>query len=236
MKNGFLRRLAALLAAAALSVPASADGAPRYVALTFDDGPSGALTASLLDGLASRGVRATFFLCGYRVAQYPALVERMAAEGHELGVHGCTHRYMQRMTRAEVRAELEDTAFAIAEIAGAAPRLFRPPGGLTGPALLDEAGREGFPVVLWSVDPEDWRRHDAGAVSSLVCRRVRDGDVVLMHDMSRSSVQAALRAIDALRARGWVFVTVSELAARRGTALVPAEIYRSFPPPGSGRK
>jgi peptidoglycan/xylan/chitin deacetylase (PgdA/CDA1 family) len=235
MKKRTLRRLAALLAALALAGPVSASDAPKYAALTFDDGPSGGVTAALLDGLKARGVRATFFLCGYRVAQYPALAARMAAEGHELGVHGGTHRYMQKMTVPEVRAELEGTAFSLAEITGTAPRLFRPPGGLTGPALFSEARREGYPIVLWAVDPEDWRCHSAAAVSSRICRRAKDGDVILMHDMSRSSVRAALRVIDTLRARGWTFVTVPELAELRGTALTPGTVYSSFPPPSAGK-
>jgi len=208
---------------------AASSAPPRYLALTFDDGPSGAITERLLDGLRERGVPVTFFLCGYRVTQYPSLVARIAADGHELGVHGLSHQYMQKMSEDQTKCELEGTAFAIAEIVGETPCLFRPPGGLTGPRMLAEARREGFSLILWSIDPEDWKNHDAAKVTRMICRSAKDGGVILMHDMSSTSVAAALRAIDTLTAQGWRFVTVSEMAALRRTTLRPGEIYKSFP-------
>lgn len=233
------RRAAALLIAIciALSPPAGAQeeqgggGAspPKYVALTFDDGPSGEITQQLLDGLAERYVSVTFFLCGYRIEQYPELVKRMSEDGHELGIHGYCHKCMQKMTQDEAHNELEETSFLISEITGTAPRLFRPPGGLIGDALLSEAKREDLPIILWSVDPEDWRCHEAARVTNYICRHVKDGDIILMHDMCKSSVTAALRVVDTLQEQGWQFITVSELAAIRETALQPAECYRSFP-------
>ena len=97
-----MKRLLCLLAALAVLLPRGHAAEPRCVALTFDDGPSGALTERLLDGLAARGVHATFFLCGYRIDLYPELAARIAAEGHETGTHGDTHSYFTSMSRAEV--------------------------------------------------------------------------------------------------------------------------------------
>ena len=102
-----MKRLLCLLAALAVLLPRGHAAEPRCVALTFADGPSGALTERLLDGLAARGVHATFFLCGYRIDLYPELAARIAAEGHETGTHGDTHSYFTFMSRAEVCREME---------------------------------------------------------------------------------------------------------------------------------
>ena len=103
-----MKRLLCLLAALAVLLPRGHAAEPRCVALTFDDGPSGALTERLLGGLAARGVHATFFLCGYRIDLYPELAARIAAEGHETGTHGDTHSYFTSMSRAEVCRDLSE--------------------------------------------------------------------------------------------------------------------------------
>ncbi len=228
---------ALLLVAALLCVAAAAEGrvaggersANKYVALTFDDGPTGALTAQLLDGLRERYVSATFFLCGYRAEEYPALVRRMAEEGHELAIHGWRHAYLHTMAQAEIREELKGTGELIAGLTGVRPKLFRPPGGLCSETVMEEAAQEGLAAILWSVDPEDWSTHDAGAVVRRVQKKARDGDILLMHDLSPSSVTAALRLIDQMTAQGYQFCTVSELAAIRGKRLEAGEKYYKFP-------
>ena len=228
---------ALLLVAALLCVAAGAEGrvaggersANKYVALTFDDGPTGALTAQLLDGLRERYVSATFFLCGYRAEEYPALVRRMAEEGHELAIHGWRHAYLHTMAQAEIREELKGTGELIAGLTGVRPKLFRPPGGLCSETVMEEAAQEGLSAILWSVDPEDWSTHDAGAVVRRVQKKARDGDILLMHDLSPSSVTAALRLIDKMTAQGYQFCTVSELAAIRGKRLEAGEKYYKFP-------
>lgn len=227
------RRLAALiLCAALLGGPARAgEGVPAgYVALTFDDGPTCALTEQLLDGLHARYVPATFFLCGYRVDQCPDTVRRMAAEGHELAIHGLTHTFLHHQSAAFIRAELEGTAARIEDLTGKRPRLFRPPGGLTGEALLSESKRLGLPLILWSVDPQDWATDDTAAVVRRILKSVHDGDIILLHDLGPSSIAAALQVIDQLQEQGYEFCTVSELAALRGVDLEPAASYRCFPP------
>lgn len=228
---------ALLLVAALLCVVAGAEGrvaggersANKYVALTFDDGPTGALTAQLLDGLRERYVSATFFLCGYRAEEYPALVRRMAEEGHELAIHGWRHAYLHTMAQAEIREELKGTGELIAGLTGVRPKLFRPPGGLCSETVMEEAAQEGLSAILWSVDPEDWSTHDAGAVVRRVQKKARDGDILLMHDLSPSSVTAALRLIDQMTAQGYQFCTVSELAAIRGKRLEAGEKYYKLP-------
>lgn len=203
--------------------------ATKYVALTFDDGPTGALTAELLDGLKERYVSATFFLCGYRAVEYPELVERIVEEGHEAAIHGWRHVYLHTLPQEEIRDELKGTSDLIEELTGVRPELFRPPGGLCSDVLMEEAAREGLAAILWSVDPEDWNTRDAGTVVRRVLKKTGDGDILLMHDLSRSSVTAALRLIDQMSAQGYQFCTVSELAEVRGKTLEAGEKYYKFP-------
>lgn len=204
-------------------------GQTKFVALTFDDGPTGKLTERLLDGLKERYVSVTFFLCGYRIEQFPDVVCDMAADGHELGIHGQTHAYLHKMSQQEVQKELEQTSRDIEQLTGQKPHLFRPPGGLTSDALLREARLEELPIILWTIDPEDWKCHDVNCVVKRITGKVKDGDIILMHDLSQASVTAAFRVIDELERRGFEFCTVSELAQIRGVALTPAESYLHFP-------
>lgn len=206
----------------------AAERTDRCVALTFDDGPSGALTDKLLDGLAAQDVKATFFVCGYRMAQYPDTLRRIAAEGHELGLHSCCHDYMQNMTAAEALDDLSRCQQTLFSLCGVSARLFRPPGGLYSDALLQTAGAMELSVILWSVDPEDWDAAKASAVLPTIRREVFPGSIILMHDLHPSSVDAALTAIDELRAQGYRFCTISELAGQTQTALLPGRVYSSF--------
>ena len=198
----------------------------KYVALTFDDGPSGRFTQRLLEGLAQRDVQATFFLCGYRLADYGNLARRIYESGHEIGIHGYSHKDMSKMTQGQIEQELRGTMKLLPE--GCRPVFMRPPGGAVGPAVLRAAKNVHLAVLNWSVDPQDWRNLDAATVEASVVEAVRDGDVILLHDMYDGSVDGALAIIDNLRARGFQFVTVSRLAALRGTIPQPGCVYRHF--------
>jgi peptidoglycan/xylan/chitin deacetylase (PgdA/CDA1 family) len=227
--------LCLMVAAGLLCVPVLAESPEErdqppvgYVALTFDDGPSGALTEELLDGLQARSARATFFLCGYRMDQYPSALGRYIAEGHEVGVHSTVHTDLTQLTPAQVHQDMADTAQKIQDALGVRPTLMRPPGGAYDDTVLQEAQSEGLSVVLWSVDPRDWACHDAGTVMRTMARQAGNGDVILMHDMSESSVRAALRLVDTLQAQGYSFVTVSELARLTGTELQAGQAYERF--------
>lgn len=217
-----------VLAAAAPRVRAS-DG-PRFLALTFDDGPSGALTERLLDGLAARDVKATFFVCGYRVAQFPDDLCRMAEEGHEIGLHTCCHTMMDGMPKDAVLDDLSECRSQVAEVCGVSPRLFRPPGGAYCDETLAAAEALGLSVILWSVDPRDWDMKAYENVLPTILRDAAPGRIVLMHDLSEHSVDCALAAIDRLQAEGYEFCTVSQLAAVYDTPLLPGQTYRFFGP------
>ncbi len=223
-----MRRFLAVLLFISLAVlPVRAAEEKKYVALTFDDGPSGKYTRALLDGLYDRGVHATFLLCGYRMKEYPALTVQLVEEGHEIGIHGYSHKNMKPMTRREIAREIMDTEALLPE--GCQVRFFRPPGGGYSDGIRQVARARNLAVLEWSVDPRDWATTDASAVQAVVIEHVRDGDVVLLHDMSDSSVDAALKIVDQLQARGFSFVTVSQLAKLRDVEIRPGKLYKSFP-------
>ena len=200
----------------------------KYVALTFDDGPSGRFTRRLLDGLAERDAKATFFLCGYRIAQYPKETQRIFDEGHEIALHGYSHDCMTPMSRRQIAKELSDTKALLPE--GCKALWLRPPGGCCSDGVRQVAEVTNLSILDWSVDPRDWATRDTAAVGRFVVERIQDGYVVLLHDMSDSSVDAALAIIDELQSQGFRFVTVSELVKIRDITVKPGKTYRKFPP------
>ncbi len=220
-----MRKLFALLALCVLLDVGSATPPKKVVALTFDDGPTGKYTSRLLDVLEEKNVRATFFLCSYRIAQYPELVSRIARQGNEIGLHGNNHEYFSDLPSQMLQNDLTQESLQIAEIAGSTVRCVRPPGGLL---PENREGLEDYAVILWSVDPEDWATDDKDLIVRRVMQDVTPGDIILMHDASTSSVEAAAELIDRLRAEGYTFLTVSELAAANGTVPECGRIYHRF--------
>ena len=219
------RFFAGFLCILMLVSPVRADAGRRYIALTFDDGPSGRFTRRLLDGLEARDVKATFLLCGYRVEAYPREAERIAAEGHEIGLHGYSHDPMNTMTKSQVTTEIRKTAALLPQNVA----FLRPPGGQYNEATLAAAKQAGLAILSWSLDPKDWACDDADTITARGVEKAKDGDVILLHDMSDSSVTAALRIVDQLEAKGFRFVTVSELAQIKGIKLEPVKVYNQFP-------
>ncbi len=182
------------------------------VAMTFDDGPHHSLTPQLLDILAYRGIRATFYVIGSRVARQPELTRRIAADGHEIGNHTWSHPSLSALSDAAVLSELDRTTQAIVDAVGRAPVTMRPPyGNLHGRQRLMVHRERSFPTVLWSVDPEDWRRPGPGVVASRIVNASHPGAVILAHDIQSGTVRAMPDTLDTLIARGYQFVTVSEL-------------------------
>lgn len=222
------RILLLLLCVCFVAMPVAGAADARYVALTFDDGPSGKYTRRLLDGLAEREVKATFLLCGYRIRQYPQETQRIAQEGHEIGNHGYSHKNMQSLGHRDIAQEIMDTQSLLPN--GVCVRFLRPPGGCCNEAVRQVAQARGLAILSWSVDPRDWALKDAAAVEQAVLEQVQDGDIILLHDMSDSSVEAALAIVDRLREQGYQFVTVSQLARLREVNILPGRSYQCFPP------
>ncbi len=183
-----------------------ADG--KVVALTFDDGPHETCTAELLDGLKERGVKVTFFLMGQSIEGNEELVRRMQQEGHLIGNHSYRHIQLTKAGEERVCDAVEQTGTMIEEITGIRPQYLRPPYGDWNDRL---ECRLDLTTVFWSVDSLDWKLKDTGRIVDYVEKRVRSGDIVLMHDIFPTSVEAALELIDDLKEQGYQFVTVEEL-------------------------
>lgn len=196
----------------------------RFVALTFDDGPRADTTPRLLDGLRERGANATFFLVGAQLQGNEELVRRMAAEGHQVGNHTWNHVLLKGMTTDELEEEIQRTELALQEILNGEGYWVRPPYG-----LVEDGQRDFFtvPLVHWSVDPEDWKLRNADADVKEVLAQVTPGSIILMHDTVDQSVDAALRIVDALEAKGYEFITVQELFAIYGTTPIPGVLYHT---------
>lgn len=213
---------------AAQIAAATAEGRP-LVALTFDDGPSGATTPRLLDILKEKNVKATFFVLGGTLSARPDISQRAEAEGHEVESHTMTHRNLEKATIGEVQWEVASMNQLFQEKLGHAPRLTRPPYG-NGIRRAEVTQNIGTPMIYWSVDTEDWKSRDAAAVQERIRQDTYDGAIVLMHDIYPSTVDAVAGAIDELRTRGYEFVTVEELAKARGVTMANGVTYFNFRP------
>jgi peptidoglycan/xylan/chitin deacetylase (PgdA/CDA1 family) len=188
------------------------DRGRRRIALTFDDGPHPVHTEPLLDALAELGAPATFFLVGFDVDANPALVARMARDGHELGNHTYRHRYLPLARSRSVERELRATDRAIARAAGVVPRVARPPWGGRSPRNVRVFRRLRKRLVLWDVNSFDWKGKPAREVVRRVLARARSGSIILMHearDGGETTIEAVRLLVPALRARGFELVTVS---------------------------
>lgn len=188
----------------------------RRVALTFDDGPHPVHTARLLDALAARDVSVTFYVLGQQVAAQPQLANRIVREGHEIANHSFSHRQLTRLNAAGIRSELARTQDVIRQVTGATTTTFRPPYGSQNQTVRNVAAEFGYPLILWSVDTLDWQSRNVNSIMSHFVDargniRIRDGDIILMHDIHPATIDAAIRAVDLLLANGFTFVTVAEL-------------------------
>lgn len=190
------------------------DPTTKVVALTFDDGPWPTQTEQVLDILAAHDVRASFFMVGYLAERYPAIARRVVDEGHLVGNHTQNHTVLTRHGADVTRAQIEGGSRTLQRVTGVTPAWFRPPGGGMNTSVLNEARRMKMDLVMWDVDPQDWRRPGVEPMLSNMLSRIRPGSVVLLHDGGgdRSQTVAVLpRLIEELKAQGYLFVTLDRL-------------------------
>jgi len=215
---------------------ASAPGPGPFIAITFDDGPVVPNTPRLLDMLAARGIKATFFTVGYNVQRNPNIVRRIVADGHEIANHTWTHGKLSSMSDSGVRSELQRSHEALTGITGTAPRMYRPPyGAITARQKQWIMSEFGYPTILWSVDPQDWKTRSASMTRSRILNETRPGSIILVHDIHASSIDAMPGTLDGLLAKGFRFVTVSQLinlsqGRGQGAASVAAVQGPTFTP------
>lgn len=194
------------------------------VALTFDDGP-GKRTGELLAKLEEYHAHATFFMLGQKVSSYPEEVGKMKEIGCELGNHSYDHANLGKSDAAKVIDEITSTNDKVAAITGENPTVMRPPYGSISDTLKQNVG---MPMILWNIDTLDWKTRNARATIDNVMNNVKDGDVILMHDIHSETIDAALELIPKLQEAGYQLVTVSELAAAKGKALESGGRYSNF--------
>ncbi|WP_224815086.1 polysaccharide deacetylase family protein [Hasllibacter sp. MH4015] len=186
--------------------------AQPLVAMTFDDGPHPRLTPQLLDMLRVRGIRATFYVIGRNAARYPQILQRMVAEGHEIGNHTWSHPSLYGHSDGALLNQIDRTNQAVFAAVGRPPVTMRPPyGNLYDRQRLMLHQSRSMPTILWSVDPLDWQRPGSTVVSQRIVRGGHSGGVILAHDIHTATVRAMPSALDGLTGRGFRFVTVSEL-------------------------
>jgi peptidoglycan/xylan/chitin deacetylase (PgdA/CDA1 family) len=184
----------------------------RDCAITFDDGP-GPHTGLLLDLLATKQIKATFFVLGEHVRHFPELIRRMVAEGHEVENHSWDHPDMRKLDDAARRQEIESTV-ALLKTLGVTPHFFRPPYGSYDPALVELAHQDGLEVVLWTHDSVDWRYHTVAQLEGDILPRGEGAHgVFLFHDIHDSTVAAMPAILDELKNKGCHFTTVAEWTA-----------------------
>lgn len=180
----------------------------KQIALTFDDGPHAVYTERLLDGLKERGIRATFFLIGENMEGKEELVKRMSEEGHIIGNHTYSHVQLNLLSMDAACVEIWKTNTAIFDIIGKIPVYIRPPYGLWDEESACAAEMQ---AVLWNIDPEDWKYQNKDRIVNAVVKNAKDGGIILLHDIYKTSVEAALEIADRLTEQGYEFVTVDEL-------------------------
>ena len=211
--------------AAAQSGGRQIDPSRPMVALTFDDGPQSSVGNRIMDTLAQYGGKATFFMVGDRVGSHKKEVQRMVAEGHEVANHTMNHKYLQKLGAAEIQAQVKRGNDAIEAACGVRPKIMRLPGGNHNATVRANVH---MPMIQWNIDTLDWKTKNADKTVASVLNNVKDGDIILMHELYSQSGDAAVRLIPELVNRGYQLVTVSEMAAAKGYTLQAGKLYSSF--------
>ncbi|MBR6768851.1 MAG: polysaccharide deacetylase family protein [Clostridia bacterium] len=217
MRRVFCLVLAALFIVS-IGLPVFSEVPPKKIALTFDDGPHAVYTAEILSILNEYKIKGTFFVVGQNAEEHPSLVKQTSEEGHEIGNHTYSHPKLKEQNAESFSFELEKTKAVIESITGVSPILFRPPEGFREGVIKTVAKEQGYQMVLWSVDTEDWRGLSADRIEKAIMKDVKDGSIILCHDyvVGQSHTPEALRrVIPRLLEEGYEFVTVSDLLRKR---------------------
>ena len=197
----------------------------KLIAFTFDDGPSETNTNYLLDNLDKYDAKVTFFVLGSRVNSNKETIKRAYLEGNDIGSHTYNHQNLNLLSDVALIDEVKKTNEAIKEVIGTSPTLLRPPYG-----NLTDHGKElaNMSIILWNIDPLDWKYKDKNRVANEIIEHAHDGAIILVHDIYKSSVEGALLAMEELQKQGYAFVTINEMAQLRGIELDTTTSYFSM--------
>ena len=184
----------------------------KVVALTFDDGPNPATTNQALDTLSKYGIKATFFVLGKNVSGNEEILKRMKADGHVIGNHSWSHPVLSKLSLDEAKKQITDTEDALTKVLGSSSKLMRPPYG----AITDDIRNSlDLSFIMWDVDSLDWKSKNEAAILTEIQREVKNGSIILMHDIHAETVNALPKVIDYLKGQGYDFVTVPDLLDSR---------------------
>lgn len=195
------------------------------VAITFDDGPS-KHTPKLLDYLKEADIKATFFVVGNRINSYKATTKRIVDEGHELAYHSYSHKNHKNMTTEKIQSDFEKSCDIVEELTGATFTLWRAPGGNINDRVLNAID---LPHIKWTVDTLDWKYRNVDHVYNAILKNTGDGEIILLHDLHKTSVEGAIKAMKVMQAGDYEFLTVTELLSRDGEAPQPNKSYNKSP-------
>lgn len=198
-------------------------GKPQMqVALTFDDGPDGHYTSAILDILKEKQAPATFFVVGYRAKAHPDMIKRIIEEGHTLANHSWNHPDMSRLGSQNITNQLAYTDNVLENTTGTRTHYFRPPYGAMNGSVISVANQLGYKVILWSVDPQDWRGYGPEKILQRVVGAIHPGAIVLQHCTNNGTLYSLRSLIDKLRAMGYQLVTLEEML--EGEMKIPIQL------------
>lgn len=201
------------------------DPSRPMVALTYDDGPQPSVGNRIMDCLAQYDGKATFFMVGDRVPRFASEVQRMVAEGHEVANHTQNHLYLQKQSAEVIQAQVAQCNAAVQAACGVTPTLMRLPGGNHNATVRANTN---MPMIQWNIDTLDWKTRNADSTVNTILSQVKDGDIILMHELYSQTADATERIVPELVNRGFQLVTVSEMAAAKGRELQAGQIYSAF--------
>ena len=197
------------------------DKSKKMIALTFDDGPN-YNTSKVIDVLNKYDIKATFFVLGSRAINNKDILKKMADSGMEIGNHTYNHLLLTKYDENKIRSEIEDTSEVIYSATKKRPKLLRPSYGSVNNKIKKVAN---MPIIIWDIDTLDWKYHNSKRITSRVVNKVRDGDIILMHDIYSASLNALSNIIPILQDNGYEFVTIDELFYYKGISLENSKVY-----------
>lgn len=199
----------------------------KLVALTFDDGPYAPVTNKILDTLEKHGAKATFFIVGNRIDNYASTVRRASALGCEIASHTWSHKNLSKLTVAQMAEEINKSVNKIEAVTGKKVTLVRPPEGAANDTVKNNVP---YPLIMWSVDSMDWKNRNVQKNYDAVMSTVFDGSIILMHDLYPQTADAVAKFVPELMAKGYKFVTVTELMEARGVTMQNGKKYSKARP------